>query len=105
MRLQSVVSREVTPGKLAVVTVGTLHAGSKSNIIPHEAHLGISVRTIEPGVRDRVAGAIDRIIESEAAASGMREPTITVDATAPATCQRARRDRARARAILLAAVG
>lgn len=86
VRLQSVVSREVTPGKLAVVTVGRLHAGSKSNIIPDDATLDINIRTIDPEIRDRVLGSVRRIVEGEAAASGMTTPpTITVNMSAPAT--------------------
>jgi hippurate hydrolase len=78
VRLQSVVAREVTPGELAVVTVGSLHAGSKSNIIPDEARLLINIRTVSATVRDRVLEAVHRIIRSEASASGMTEPP-TID--------------------------
>ncbi|UFU08175.1 amidohydrolase [Ruania halotolerans] len=86
MRLQSIVSREVTPGKLAVLTVGRLHAGSKSNIIPDDATLDISIRTIDPEIRDRVLGSVRRIVEGESTASGMTTPpTITVNMSAPAT--------------------
>ncbi|MCI2957323.1 amidohydrolase [Agromyces atrinae] len=86
VRLQSIVSREVTPGKLAVLTVGRLHAGSKSNIIPDDATLDISIRTIDQEIRDRVLGSVRRIVEGEAAASGMTTPpTITVNMSAPAT--------------------
>jgi amidohydrolase len=77
MRLQTVASREVAAAETAVVTVGQLHAGSKSNIIPEEATLGISVRTTDAAVRERVLGAVHRIIRAEAAASGApREPEI-----------------------------
>jgi len=86
VRLQSIVSREVTPGKLAVVTVGRLHAGSKSNIIPDEATLDINIRTIDPEIRDRVLGSVRRIVEGESVASGMTTPpTITMNLSAPAT--------------------
>lgn len=86
VRLQSVVSRKITPGQLAVVTVGTLHAGTKSNIIPHEARLGINIRTAEPATRERVLTAVRRIVAAEAAASGMTtEPDITVKISGPAT--------------------
>jgi amidohydrolase len=74
MRLQTVVSREVAGGETAVVTVGTLHAGTKVNIIPPEATLGINVRSYDPAVRDRVIGAITRIVEAEAQASGATTP-------------------------------
>ena len=86
VRLQSVVSREVTPGKLAVLTVGRLHAGTKSNIIPDHAELDVNIRSVEPEVRDRVLGSVRRIVEAEATASGMTvPPQITVNAVAPAT--------------------
>ena len=70
MRLQTIVSREVAGGETAVVTVGTMHAGTKVNIIPSEATLGINIRTYDTGVRDRVVSAIRRIADAEAAASG-----------------------------------
>lgn len=86
VRLQSIVSREVTPGKLAVLTVGRLHAGTKSNIIPDDATLDINIRTIDPEIRDRVLGSVRRIVEGEAAACGMTTPpAITVNMSAPAT--------------------
>jgi hippurate hydrolase len=86
VRLQSVVAREVAPGQLAVVTVGKLHAGSKSNIIPAEARLGINIRTVDPGTRERVLGAVTRIITAEATAGGMTvAPTIDVALSGPAT--------------------
>lgn len=86
VRLQSVVAREVTPGQLAVVTVGSLHAGTKSNVIPDEARLGINIRTVDPRTRERVLGAVTRIITAEATASGMTAaPTIDVALSGPPT--------------------
>ncbi|MHA7984178.1 amidohydrolase [Rathayibacter sp. CAU 1779] len=70
MRLQTIVSREVAGGETAVVTVGTMHAGTKVNIIPPDATLGINIRTYDTDVRDRVVSAITRIANAEAAASG-----------------------------------
>ena len=61
MKLQTIVSRGIDPGATAVVTVGTLHAGTKENIIPDTAVLTLSVRTFEPAVRDRVLASIERI--------------------------------------------
>jgi hippurate hydrolase len=84
MRLQTIVSREVAGGETAVVTVGTMHAGTKINIIPHEATLGINIRTYDSAVRDRVVAAIDRIARAEAAASGAeREPEVEVTDSFP----------------------
>jgi amidohydrolase len=77
MRLQGVVSREMSWRDPAVVTVGSIHAGSVGNIIPERAELGISIRSFSPEARDRVMGAIARVIHAEAAASGVPlAPTI-----------------------------
>lgn len=85
MRLQTVVSREATPGQLAVVTVGQFHAGTKSNIISDEAVLGLSVRTADTPMRTRVLQAIERTIHAEAQASGAtRPPEITLEESFPA---------------------
>lgn len=74
MRMQTIVSREVAGGDTAVVTVGTLHAGTKRNIIPATARLGVNVRSYETAVRDKVMASITRIAESEAQASGAPRP-------------------------------
>jgi hippurate hydrolase len=86
VRLQGIVSREVTPGELAVVTVGSLQAGTKSNIIPGDASIGINIRTVEPSTRERVLASVERIVRAEATASGMTtEPDVTLLVSAPAT--------------------
>ncbi len=78
MRLQTIVSREVAPTDSAVVTIGSLQAGAKENIIPDEALIKLNVRTFDEGVRKRVLAAIERIANAEAAASGTpRPPEIT----------------------------
>lgn len=74
MRLQTVVSREIGGTETAVVTIGSLHAGTKENIIPDHAELGLNVRTFDPLVRDRTLAAIERIARAEAEASGAPEP-------------------------------
>jgi hippurate hydrolase len=74
MRLQTVVSREVAPAESAVVTVGSLQAGTKGNVIPDEAIIKLNVRTFDEGVRERVLNAITRIVNAEAAASGAPKP-------------------------------
>jgi hippurate hydrolase len=84
LRLQTVVSREVAGGDTAVVTVGSLHAGSKDNIIPDEAELRLNIRSYTPQVRDRVLAAVHRVIRAEAVASGAeREPRITITDSFP----------------------
>ncbi|GAB3043019.1 M20 family metallopeptidase [Parafrigoribacterium mesophilum] len=75
LRLQTIVSREVPPGEFAVVTVGALNAGTKSNIIPDRAELLLNLRTYDPEVRSRVMAAIERIVRGECAAAGSpRDP-------------------------------
>lgn len=74
MKLQTLVSRTVAPTDIAVVTVGSLHAGTKENIIPASAELKLNVRTFQPSVRDRVLKGITRIAESEAASYGAPIP-------------------------------
>jgi amidohydrolase len=75
--LQTIVSREVKPGEVAVVTVGYIQAGTKNNIIPDQAEMGITVRSYKPEVRKQVLAAIERITKAEAIAAGeTREPKI-----------------------------
>jgi amidohydrolase len=74
MRLQTVVSREIAMTDSAVVTVGTLRAGTSENVIPDRALLRLNVRTFEDQVRARVLAAIRRILEAEATASGAPKP-------------------------------
>lgn len=70
MRLQTIVSRETKPGEFAVVTVGALNAGSKSNIIADRAELLLNLRTYDPELRQRIMAAIERIVRAECEASG-----------------------------------
>jgi hippurate hydrolase len=74
MRLQTVVSRELSPNEAAVVTIGSLQAGTKENVIPDEAVIKLNVRSYDPGVRTRVLASIERIVNAEAAASGAPKP-------------------------------
>lgn len=75
LRLQTVVSREVTPGEFAVVTVGAINAGATSNIIPDRATMLLNIRTYDAGVRTGVLAAIERIVKGECSAAGSpREP-------------------------------
>ena len=77
LSLQTIVSREVKPGEVAVVTVGYIQAGTKNNIIPDKAELGLTVRTYKPEIRKQVLAAIARITRAEADAAGApREPQI-----------------------------
>ena len=70
VRLQTVVSREVTPGEVAIVTVGSVQAGTRSNVIPDHAVLQLNVRSYSQQTRQRMLAAIQRIIRAECQASG-----------------------------------
>ena len=74
LRMQTIVSREIPAGETAVVTIGTLHAGTAVNIIPDRAELGFSIRTFSTDVRDQVLAAIERIACGEAATAGAPRP-------------------------------
>jgi hippurate hydrolase len=77
LALQTIVSREVKPGEMAVVTVGYIHAGTKNNIIPDQAEMGLTVRTFKQDVRKQILAAITQITNAEAVAAGApREPLI-----------------------------
>lgn len=85
-RLQTIVSRELSPFEPAVVTVGYLHAGAKDNIIPDDAELGINVRTFNDDVRKKTLASITRIAQAESTASGAeKEPAVTSMHTFPVT--------------------
>ncbi len=77
LSLQTIVSREIKPGEMGVVTVGYVHAGTKNNIIPDQAEMGITVRTYKQDVRQQILAAITRIVKAEAGAAGaLKEPTV-----------------------------
>jgi amidohydrolase len=77
LALQTIPSREVKPGEVAVVTVGYIHAGLKNNIIPDQAELGLTVRTYKAEVRKQALASIARIAKGEAEAGGApRDPLV-----------------------------
>jgi amidohydrolase len=77
LSLQTIVSREVRPGEMAVVTVGYIQAGTKNNIIPDHAEMGLTIRTRKDDVRKQILAAITRITKAESAAAGApREPLV-----------------------------
>ena len=79
LRLQTIVSREVDPSQTAVVTVGSIHAGTKGNVICDHAVLEINVRSYDDEVRATVLDAIRRIVVAECHASGCsRNPDIEI---------------------------
>ena len=77
LALQTIVSREVSPFEPAVVTVGSIHGGTKNNIIPDEVVMQLTVRSFTKPVQQQLLAAIVRITKAEAAAAGAtREPLI-----------------------------
>ena len=87
---QTIISRENNPLDPIVVTVGSIHGGTKSNIIPDEVKMQLTVRTYKPETRERVLAAIDRIAKGCATAAGVppeRAPIVRVskDQFCPAT--------------------
>ena len=73
-------SRELSPFDAAVVTVGTMHAGTQRNIIPDEAKLELTVRSYKTEVQQHLLEAITRIAKAESAAAGTtREALVFID--------------------------
>jgi amidohydrolase len=85
--LQTIVSRETNPLDPVVVTVGSIHGGTKHNIIPNEVKLQLTVRTTKTETRDRVLKSIDRLAKAAAMGAQAPEPVMTVnlDEYTPAT--------------------
>jgi amidohydrolase len=73
MALQTIVSRENSPFDPAVVTVGSIHGGTRYNIIPDEVNLQLTVRTYKEEVRKRILASIERITKGVAMAAGIPE--------------------------------
>ena len=82
--LQTIVSREVKPTEPAVITVGSIHGGSKHNIIGDSCHLQITVRSFSDEVRTHLLAAIRRKAPAVAASAGAPEPSITISEGTPA---------------------
>jgi hippurate hydrolase len=79
LALQTIASRENNPIDPVVVTVGSIHGGTKHNIIPDEVKLQLTVRSYKDDVRKKLLESIARIAKAEAAAAGApKEPRITV---------------------------
>jgi len=72
MALQTVVSRNVDPLLTAVVSVGTLHAGTAVNVIPETATIELSVRALDPEVRDLLEARIKALVQAQAESFGVR---------------------------------
>ena len=90
MALQTIISRENSPLDPAVVTVGSIHGGTKRNIIPDEVVLQLTIRTYKEEVRQRILTSLDRITRGVAMAAGLpdnRMPIVKLinNEMAPAT--------------------
>lgn len=83
--LQSIVAREIKPIEDAVVTVGSIHGGTKHNIIPDEVKLQLTVRSFKDDVREQLRRSIERIARGEAIAAGAPEPEIRFGEGLPST--------------------
>ncbi len=84
LALQTIVSRENSPLDPAVVTVGSIHGGAKSNIIPDEVKMLLTVRSYKEEVRLHILASIERITKNIAAAAGIpedRAPIVKVSDT------------------------
>jgi amidohydrolase len=84
LALQTIVSREIKPGQFAVVTVGSIHGGTKRNIIPNDVTLNLTVRSYSDEVRAHLLASIRRIARAEAVGAGLPDdllPTVTVVAS------------------------
>jgi hippurate hydrolase len=82
--LQTIVSREVKPTEPAVITVGSIHGGTKHNIIGDDCHLQLTVRSYTPEVRKQLHDAIRRKALAAAQSSGAPEPEIMFSEGTPA---------------------
>jgi len=76
--LQTIVSRETRPLDPAVVTVGSIHGGTKSNIIPDEVKLSLTLRSYSETVRRHTIEAVKRICRGEAIAAGLAEDRMPI---------------------------
>lgn len=86
IRLQTIVSREVDPSQTVVLTVGSIQAGTKSNVIGDHAVLELNLRTFDESVRTAVLAAIRRVVIAECQASDSpRDPEFKLYASFPLT--------------------
>jgi hippurate hydrolase len=74
LKLQTIVSREISATESAVVTVGSLHVGTTHNVIADHATLEINIRSFDERVREKVVAAVHRIVQGEAVTAGAPKP-------------------------------
>ncbi len=84
LSLQTVVSREISPLEPAVITVGSIHGGTKHNIIADDCHLQLTVRSYTDEVRRKLLEAIERKARAIAQSCGAPEPVVKVSEGTPA---------------------
>lgn len=82
--LQSIVSREIAPTDPAVITVGSIHGGTKHNVIGNECHLQLTVRSYTDEVRKHLLEAIERKAKAVAASFRAPEPKVDISEGTPA---------------------
>jgi len=95
MALQTIVSRNVDPQAMAVVTVGALQSGQANNVIPASARLELSVRALDPAVRTQLAQRIHALVAAQADSFGVQaqidwRPGYAVLVNSPAETELAR---------------
>jgi len=76
VRLQTIVSREVSPADMVVLTVGSIESGEAENIISDQAIIRVNIRSYKKDVRDRVLASLKRIVDAECMASGTPKPAL-----------------------------
>ena len=76
--LQSVVSRRLDPASPGVITVGSIHGGSKSNVIPDEANLALTVRSYDEASRQTLLQGIREVAAGTCEAMGCAAPPTVV---------------------------
>ena len=81
--LQTIVSREVKPIEPAIITVGSIHGGTKHNIIGNDCHLQLTVRSYAPKVRQQLHEAIRRKARAAAESAGAPEPKVAISEGTP----------------------
>jgi hippurate hydrolase len=79
LELQTLVSREHDPTVPAVITVGSIHGGTKHNIIPNDVHLQLTIRTVTDASRKQIVEGIVRVVKAAALGANAPEPVIKYD--------------------------
>lgn len=73
MNFQTIISRELAPRDSGVITVGSFHSGTKHNIISEQAHLQLTVRSLNPEVKEQLLSSIKRVAIGTAKTAGLPE--------------------------------